>query len=145
MAALTESEAAGTALSPVKPVNLLPEIPVQTGRKLNDREQRDCEVMTSSSSLTSINKQSSLSQLICSAMQSLMQVIERLIKSYFYLVRKMIQDSVPKAIMHFMVNYVKDNLQSELVSSLYKADQIENLLRWHPYIDLSKITRQRLL
>jgi len=85
-------------ISPVKPVNLLPEIPVQTGRKLNDREQRDCEV------------------------------IERLIKSYFYLVRKMIQDSVPKSIMHFMVNYVKDNLQSELVSSLYKADQIENLL-----------------
>jgi len=85
-------------ISPVKPVNLLPEIPVQSGRKLNDREQRDCEV------------------------------IERLIKSYFYLVRKMIQDSVPKSIMHFMVNYVKDNLQSELVSSLYKADQIENLL-----------------
>lgn len=55
-----------TAMSPVKPVNLLPEIPVQSGRKLNDREQRDCEV------------------------------IERLIKSYFYLVRKMIQDSVPK-------------------------------------------------
>jgi len=85
-------------ISPVKPVNLLPEIPVQTGRKLNDREQRDCEV------------------------------IERLIKSYFYLVRKMIQDSVPKSIMHFMVNYTKDNLQSELVSSLYKADQIQNLL-----------------
>merc|ERR1712083_633545 len=84
-------------ISPVKPVNLLPEIPVQTGRKLNDREQRDCEV------------------------------IERLIKSYFYLVRKMIQDSVPKSIMHFMVNYVKDNLQSELVSSLYKADQIEHI------------------
>lgn len=88
------------AMSPVKPVNLLPEIPnSQTmGRKLNDREQRDCEV------------------------------IERLIKSYFYLVRKMIQDSVPKAVMHFMVNFVKDNLQSELVSSLYKAEQIESLL-----------------
>ena len=42
--------------------------------------------------------------------------------------RKSIQDSVPKAIMHFLVTYVKDNLQSELVSSLYKADQIENLL-----------------
>jgi len=87
-----------TAMSPVKPVNLLPEIPVQSGRKLNDREQRDCEV------------------------------IERLIKSYFYLVRKSIQDSIPKSIMHFMVNYVKDNLQSELVSTLYKAEQIENLL-----------------
>ena len=113
---VVESEAsqASTAMSPVKPVNLLPEIPVQSGRKLNDREQRDCEV------------------------------IERLIKSYFYLVRKMIQDSVPKvlvlrcnfslpsfspqAVMHFMVNFVKDNLQSELVSSLYKAEQIETLL-----------------
>ena len=61
-----EVSQATTAMSPVKPVNLLPEIPVQSGRKLNDREQRDCEV------------------------------IERLIKSYFYLVRKMIQDSVPK-------------------------------------------------
>ncbi len=53
---------------------------------------------------------------------------ERLIKSYFYIVRKSIQDSVPKAIMHFLVNFVKDNLQSELVSSLYKQDQIEQLL-----------------
>ncbi len=53
---------------------------------------------------------------------------ERLIKSYFYIVRKSIQDTVPKAIMHFLVNYIKDNLQSELVSSLYKQDQIEALL-----------------
>lgn len=87
-----------SAVSPVKPVNLLPEIPVQAGRKLNEREQRDCDV------------------------------IERLIKSYFYIVRKSIQDSVPKSVMHFLVNYVKDNLQSELVSSLYKADQIDSLL-----------------
>merc|ERR1712110_1366790 len=86
------------AISPMKPVNLLPEIPTQTGRKLNDREQRDVEV------------------------------IERLIKSYFYLTRKGIQDSVPKSVMHFLVNFTKDNLQSELVRSLYKADQIETLL-----------------
>ena len=31
--------------SPQKPVNLLPEIPAPTSRKLNDREQRDCEVI----------------------------------------------------------------------------------------------------
>lgn len=30
--------------------------------------------------------------------------------------------------MHFLVNYVKDNLQSELVSSLYKQEQIGSLL-----------------
>ena len=51
-----------------------------------------------------------------------------MIKSYFYIVRKSIQDAVPKAIMHFLVNYVKDNLQSELVSSLYKQEEIASLL-----------------
>ena len=30
--------------------------------------------------------------------------------------------------MHFLVNYVKDNLQSELVSSLYKQEEISSLL-----------------
>ncbi|XP_011701163.1 PREDICTED: dynamin-1-like protein isoform X2 [Wasmannia auropunctata] len=81
-----------------KPVNLLPAVPIQTSRKLSDREQRDCDI------------------------------IERLIRSYFYIVRKSIQDSVPKAVMHFLVNYVKDNLQSELVTHLYKSDQAEALL-----------------
>ena len=46
---------------------------------------------------------------------------EKLIRSYFLIVRKNIQDTVPKAIMHFLVNYVKDQLQSELVSALYKT------------------------
>ena len=56
-------------------------------------------------------------------------VTEKLIKAYFYIVRKGIQDAVPKAIMHFLVNYVKDNLQSELVSHLYKPEHIEELLQ----------------
>lgn len=59
---------------------------------------------------------------------------ERLIKSYFYIVRKSIQDSVPKAIMHFLVNYVKDNLQSELVTHLYKSDKAEELLNESDHI-----------
>lgn len=56
------------------------------GYQLSEKEQRDCKI------------------------------IEKLIKSYFFIVRKSIQDTVPKAIMHFLVNYVQDNLQSELVS-----------------------------
>ncbi|XP_061378776.1 dynamin-1-like protein isoform X6 [Danaus plexippus] len=92
------------ALTPQKPVNLLPEVPSQTSRKLSDREQHDCDV------------------------------IERLIKSYFYIVRKSIKDSVPKAVMHFLVNYVKDNLQSELVTHLYKSDQAESLLNESEHI-----------
>nr|XP_060632787.1 dynamin-1-like protein isoform X1 [Anolis sagrei ordinatus] len=93
-----------------KPVTVLPaspqkghavnllDVPVPVARKLSAREQRDCEV------------------------------IERLIKSYFLIVRKNIQDSVPKAVMHFLVNHVKDSLQSELVGQLYKALLLDDLL-----------------
>uniref|UniRef100_A0A9J7ZYQ0 Dynamin-1-like protein n=1 Tax=Cyprinus carpio carpio TaxID=630221 RepID=A0A9J7ZYQ0_CYPCA len=56
------------------------------------------------------------------------EVIERLIKSYFLIVRKNIQDSVPKAVMHFLVNHVKDSLQSELVGQLYKPALLDDLL-----------------
>nr|XP_033776086.1 dynamin-1-like protein isoform X2 [Geotrypetes seraphini]XP_033776096.1 dynamin-1-like protein isoform X2 [Geotrypetes seraphini] len=72
--------------------------PVPVARKLSQKEQRDCEV------------------------------IQRLIKSYFLIVRKNIQDSVPKTIMHFLVNFVKDHLQSELVGQLYKTKLLNDLL-----------------
>lgn len=36
--------------------------------------------------------------------------------------------------MHFLVNYVKDNLQSELVTHLYKSDQIDSLLNESDHI-----------
>lgn len=93
-----------------KPITVLPaspqkghavnllDVPVPVARRLSAREQRDCEV------------------------------IERLIKSYFLIVRKNIQDSVPKAVMHFLVNHVKDTLQSELVGQLYKSLLLDDLL-----------------
>lgn len=46
-------------------------------RNLTPREKRDCEI------------------------------VERLIRGYFAIVRKTIQDTVPKAIMKFLVNYVR--------------------------------------
>lgn len=36
--------------------------------------------------------------------------------------------------MHFLVNYVKDNLQSELVTHLYKSDKAETLLNESDHI-----------
>ncbi|XP_048066820.1 dynamin-1-like protein isoform X2 [Megalobrama amblycephala] len=71
---------------------------VPISRKLSTREQRDCEV------------------------------IQRLIKCYFLIVRKSIQDSVPKTVMHFLVNFVKEHLQSELVGQLYKQPLLQELL-----------------
>uniref|UniRef100_A0A6Q2YY92 Dynamin-1-like protein n=1 Tax=Esox lucius TaxID=8010 RepID=A0A6Q2YY92_ESOLU len=77
-------------------------------RKLSAREQRDCEV------------------------------IQRLIKCYFLIVRKSIQDSVPKTVMHFLVNFVKERLQSELVGQLYKQNLLQGLL-----IESQDIAQQR--
>jgi dynamin 1-like protein len=55
-------------------------------------------------------------------------IVERLIRGYFLIVRKSIQDMVPKAVMKFLVNYVRDNLQSDLVRVLYNAENIDDLL-----------------
>ena len=82
-----------------KGASFLPEVPMQTPvRKLTTRERRDVEI------------------------------IQRLIRNYFLIVRKNIQDSVPKAVMHFLVNHVRDHIQSELVSKLYKSDGASSLL-----------------
>ncbi|KAG9024653.1 Dynamin- GTPase protein [Tulasnella sp. JGI-2019a] len=55
-------------------------------------------------------------------------LIRSLIASYFSIVRQTIQDLVPKAIMHFLVNYTSQHVQNRLVSSLYKPDLFSDLL-----------------
>ena len=70
---------------------------------------------------------------------------ERLIQSYFLIVRKNIQDSVPKSIMHFLVNFVRDNLQSELVGALYKQEAITSLLAESEHISQRRTEAQEML
>jgi len=62
------------------------------------------------------------------------ELIQRLLVSYFNIVRKNIQDSVPKSIMHFLVNQSKDNVQNELVAHLYKEELFDELLEESPAI-----------
>merc|ERR1712048_442729 len=55
-------------------------------------------------------------------------IIKTLLESYLTIVKKNIADSVPKAVMHFMVNTLKDVIQSECVARLYKEDRFQDLL-----------------
>jgi len=55
-------------------------------------------------------------------------LIRSLMMSYFSIVRQTIQDLVPKAVMHLLVNHVKEGVQNRLVSSLYREELFEGLL-----------------
>ena len=59
-------------------------------------------------------------------------LIEKLITSYFLIVRKSVQDSVPKAVMHCLVSYIRDELQSRLVTELYKSEVFDELMEESP-------------
>lgn len=55
-------------------------------------------------------------------------LIRNLIASYFNIVRQTIQDLIPKAVMHFLVNNSSQQVQNRLVASLYKPDMFQALL-----------------
>ena len=55
-------------------------------------------------------------------------IIRSLIVSYFAIVRQSIQDLIPKAIMHFLVNHTSQHVQNRLVSALYKPDLFADML-----------------
>lgn len=56
------------------------------------------------------------------------EVIRLLVQSYFDIVRRNLQDSVPKAIMHFMVNNAQKSMQQYLIMNLYKEDLFNELM-----------------
>lgn len=62
------------------------------------------------------------------------ELIQRLLISYFDVVRKNIKDMVPKSIMHFLVNSSKEKVHNELVASLYREELIEDLLSENPSV-----------
>lgn len=57
-----------------------------------------------------------------------MEVIKSLIESYFGIVQKNFIDMVPKTIMYFLVNHVRDSLQNELVKELYRDAEVGQLM-----------------
>lgn len=73
------------------------------------------------------------------------ELIQRLISSYFNIVRETIQDQVPKAVMHFLVNHSKDAIQNRLVTELYKEDYFSDLLYEDDAIKAERVKCERLL
>jgi len=62
------------------------------------------------------------------------ELIRELLISYFNIVKKNVKDSVPKSIMHFLVNQSKEQIQNELVSQLYREELFDELLEESPQI-----------
>lgn len=56
-------------------------------------------------------------------------VTKLLLESYYNIVRKKIQDAVPKAIMHFLVNHTKRELGNVLIENLYRESLFQRLLQ----------------
>ena len=57
------------------------------------------------------------------------RVTRVLVNSYFDIVRKNVQDMVPKIVMNFMVNHVQKGLQKHLTQVLYREDSLDGLMR----------------
>ncbi|XP_073526511.1 uncharacterized protein [Phyllobates terribilis] len=58
-----------------------------------------------------------------------MEATKRLMSSYFDIVRKNIEDFVPKAIMHFLVNHTKRELHNVLIEKLYRENLFADMLK----------------
>ncbi|KAG0488190.1 hypothetical protein HPP92_007001 [Vanilla planifolia] len=56
-------------------------------------------------------------------------ITKLLLKSYYDIVRKNIEDTVPKAIMHFLVNHTKRELHNVFIRKLYRENLFDDMLR----------------
>ncbi|KAL6295881.1 hypothetical protein ACE6H2_004023 [Prunus campanulata] len=71
-------------------------------------------------------------------------VTKLLLRSYYDIVRKNIQDLVPKAIMHFLVNLTKRNLHRTFIQKLYRENLFEELLHEHDALVSQRKRNQEL-
>ncbi|KAE8668256.1 Dynamin-related protein 3B [Hibiscus syriacus] len=56
-------------------------------------------------------------------------ITKLLLRSYYEIVRKNVEDSVPKAIMHFLVNHSKRELHNVFIRKLYRESLFEEMLQ----------------
>jgi hypothetical protein len=68
-----------------------------------------------------------------------------LLVSYFDIVKRTVSDMIPKAIILYLVAYAKDNLQRELLSVLYKSEELVDLLKESDQITQHRLECQRMV
>jgi len=71
--------------------------------------------------------------------KSQIELIKKLITSYFLICKKNLQDSVIKTTIHFITN-AKKKVQEDLVAQLYKEDLFAKLLEEDPTVAAKRIT-----
>ena len=72
-------------------------------------------------------------------------LIYTLTQSYCSVVRKNLQDTIPKAIMHFLVNNVRESIHTRLVTELYRENMLEELLMEDPNVALERQACKQML
>ncbi|KAK4138666.1 hypothetical protein BT67DRAFT_437987 [Trichocladium antarcticum] len=61
------------------------------------------------------------------------EVIKLLISSYYNIVKRTMIDMVPKAIMLNLVSFTRDEMQKELLENMYRASELDDLLKESDY------------
>ncbi|XP_071729906.1 dynamin-related protein 3A-like [Rutidosis leptorrhynchoides] len=72
-------------------------------------------------------------------------ITKLLLRSYYDIVRKNIEDYVPKAIMHFLVNHTKRELHNIFIKKLYRDDLFEQMLQEPDDISIKRKRTRELL
>ena len=62
------------------------------------------------------------------------EVIKMLISSYFNITKRTLCDMVPKAIMLNLVHHAQEHMQAHLLSSLYRPDVFEELMKESDFV-----------
>jgi hypothetical protein len=73
------------------------------------------------------------------------RVIQNLIQSYFDLTKKNIADLVPKTIMAFLVHESRKIAQSELVESIYKQGNLDQLVVEDPMVAAARLNCKKVI
>ncbi|CAG9799919.1 unnamed protein product [Chironomus riparius] len=66
------------------------------------------------------------------------KIIYNLIHNYFPIVKKTVQDQIPKIVMFKIINHMKDNMQNELLHKLLKENEVDLLKESKKYEQLRK-------